>query len=149
LGWLAGTQLLISSLSMLFMKKNFREATNYCKNILNEHKEKATVAIHDTAVTQLVGWVVDERRRRKCTVQIDGLLLAPRRFKVASFTMSQFIAPNMNFPMKDYYVANLNELWVQQHDIITPCAPNCDNSLHDVQYFPYGDSPAIFFELNP
>jgi hypothetical protein len=62
------------------------------------------------------------------------------------FTMSRYVAPNMNFPMQDY-VTRLNELR-SKHAIITQCAPNCGDSLHDVVYFPNGDSPTIFFELN-
>jgi hypothetical protein len=97
------------------------------------------VAIHDIAASPLGGG-------RESAEVYKWMAFASKKVH-SVFTMSKFIAPNINFPMKDY-VANLNELRVQ-HGIITPCAPNCDNSLHDVLYFPNGDSPAIFFELNP
>lgn len=111
---------------------------NYCKNILEAHKEKATVVVHDIAANALGGG-------RESAEVYKWMAFAANKVRNV-FTMSRYVAPNMNFPMKDY-VANLNKLRVQ-HGIITPCELNCDNSLHDVLYFKNGDSPAIFFQLN-
>jgi predicted O-methyltransferase YrrM len=110
----------------------------YCKNILEAHKEKATVAIHDIAADKFGGG-------RESAEVYKWMAFAANKVR-SVFTMSRHVAPNMNFPMKDY-VEKLNELRVK-HGIIDPCTPNCDDSLHDVLYFKNGASPTLFFELN-
>jgi hypothetical protein len=102
----------------------------YCKNILEAHKEKATVAIHDIVADRFGGG-------RESAEVYKWMAFAANKIR-STFTMSPYVAPNMNFPMKNY-VEKLNELRVK-HGIIAPCTPNCDDSRHDVLYFKNGDS---------
>jgi predicted O-methyltransferase YrrM len=113
---------------------------NYCRNILEEHKRHAIVVIHDIVADKYAGG-------RESAEVYKWMAFASNKVRNV-FTMSRYVAPNMNYPMPDY-VSSINQLRAH-HNIIAPCSPkNCDDSLHDALYFKNGDSPAIFFELYP
>jgi predicted O-methyltransferase YrrM len=111
---------------------------NYCRNILEQHKRHAIVAIHDIVANPTGGG-------HESAEVYKWMAFASNKVRNV-FTMSRYLAPNMNYPMPNY-VSSINQLRVQ-HKIVKPCVV-CDDSLHDVLYFKNGDSPTIFFELKP
>lgn len=133
-------ELQLAGFDFLFIDALHEEefSRGYCRDILDAHRERAVVAIHDIVANKLGGG-------RESAEVYKWMAYATHKVR-SVFTMSPFVAPNMNFPMVDY-VEKLNELRVRM-GIIVPCAPTCNDSRHDVLYFEQGDSPAIFFELN-
>jgi predicted O-methyltransferase YrrM len=111
----------------------------YCQDILRPQTREVIVAIHDI--------VADANGGGRESAEVYKYMAFADNLKNV-FTMSKFLLPSINYPLKDG-MEKINEIRAA-NQIVKPCHPPelCKLATHDYLYFENGDSPTIFFTLN-